>query len=120
MMAAVKRAKTIANPAPDPTCKQQRDDSEGHGACGGNDAGEIPEAGPHYGNLRVQGMSVDHRGDCVGGIVESIYKFESERDQQRQAQQNIRPSSQELRAAQVSRDAGTDEDDAANQHADKN
>ncbi len=85
-MAAVNKANTIAKPAPEPTCKnqfdrEQGDDAESDRAGGGYDAGEIPEAGPYYRDLRVQGVRVDHRGDCVGGVVETVYEFKSERDE---------------------------------------
>ena len=95
MMAATSRAKTMANPALLPTCKnqfdgQQRDDGEGYQAAGGEHAEEVPEAGPNHGDVGLQRVGVDDGGHGVGGVVESVDELEAERDQQRDAQQDRR------------------------------
>ena len=36
-------------------------------------------------------MGVNDRGHCVGGVMEAVDELEAKRNQQRQAQQHIRP-----------------------------
>ena len=66
---------------------QERNDSESHQARGGEHTEEIPEARPHYRDMRLQRMGVDHGGHGIGGVVKPIHKLEAQRDQQRNAQE---------------------------------
>src|SRR5712671_3617153 len=89
-IAATSSAKTIANPALLPTCRISSTGSneiipEGHDSCRGDDAQEIEEAAPHHRNVRIEGMRINDGGHGVGGIVESVYEFKSQRHEQRQA-----------------------------------
>jgi len=80
----------MANPALLPTCRinstgNKGDDSEGHDSRRSNDAQEIKETAPDHGDVRIESVRVDNRGYGVGSVVKSVYKFESQRDEQREA-----------------------------------
>ena len=46
-------------------------------------------------------MRIDHGGDSVGGVVEAVDELESERDEQRDAEQNVRPRGGEMGSGEV-------------------
>ena len=71
--------------------RQQRDDGEGHRAGGDEHAGQVAQARPDHGDIRIERMGVDDRGDGVGGVVEAVDELEAQRDQQGQRQQHIGP-----------------------------
>ena len=92
MIAAISRAKTMAKPAlgadlQDQFDRQQRDDAEGDGAGGGQNAEEVEEARPDHGELRRQRVGVDDRRDRVGGVVETVDELEAEGDHQGDAEE---------------------------------
>ena len=98
---------------------EEGNDAEGDGAGGGDDAGEIPEAGPDDGDLRIHRVGVDDGGDGVGGVVEAVDEFEGESDEKRDAQENVGPRGEmtcECRNEVVS-DTGADKDEAADEDA---
>jgi hypothetical protein len=43
-------------------------------------------------NVRIERMGVDDGCDGVGGVMEAVHKFETERDEQRDAYQDVRQS----------------------------
>ena len=71
--------------------RQQRDDRKGYRACGGKHAGQVADSRQDYGDVRFEGVGIDDRGYGVCGVVESIYEFKAECDDQGQGQQNVRP-----------------------------
>ena len=70
--------------------RQQRNDAERHQSGGGHDPEKIPQARPHHRDVRLQRMGVDHGGYGVGRVMKSVDELESQRHQQRNAQQEIR------------------------------
>ena len=62
-------------------------------------------------------MGVDDSGDGVGGVVEAVHKLEGQRDQERQAQEDVRLCRQDANAGEVVGDAGADKDEAADEHS---
>ena len=108
MMAAMRRAKTMAKPAPLPTCRisstgQQRNNGEGDSAGGGEHADEVPEAGLDDGDMGLKRMRVDDGGDGIGGVMEAVDEFETESDEQGEAQQGIGPGGGEVGSGKIVR-----------------
>jgi hypothetical protein len=54
--------------------------------------GQIAQSRPHHGEIRVERVRVNHRSDGVCGVVESVHKFKSERDEERDGQEHVRPN----------------------------
>lgn len=70
-------------------------------------------------------MGIDHRGDGVGRVMETVDELEPERDQQRHEQQEVRQVGRGLRAGGVDIDvhavrhvknAGREESEEQDQH----
>ncbi len=99
---------------------EKRDDTESNRAGRGDDPGEIPEARPDDGDLRIHRVGVDDRGNGVRGVVESVDELKGERDEKRGAQENVRPRRENADASEVVSDAGSDEDEPADENACKN
>ena len=93
MIAAISSANTIAKPGAaadlqDQLDRQQRDDAERDRAARDQHAEEVPAARPDDREMRRQRVRVDHGGDRVRGVVETVDELEAERDQQRDAEQH--------------------------------
>ncbi|MHC2524190.1 hypothetical protein ACVIEM_001275 [Rhizobium leguminosarum] len=65
--------------------RQQGQNAEGDGAARGQHAEEVEKAGPDDGEFRRHGTGVDHGGDGIGRIMETVDEFKAERDEQRKA-----------------------------------
>src|SRR5579862_9699703 len=85
--------------------REEGDDAESDGAGGGDHSSEIPEAGPDDGNLRLHRVGVDDGGDGVGGVVESVDELKGQGDQERGAEENVRPGREDANAGEVVGDA---------------
>ncbi len=92
---------------------QQGHDAEGDGAAGDQHAEEIPHSGPDYGDVRLEGVSVDDGGDGVGGVVEAVDEFKSQGGEQRDAQQDERQCAGGMDVGEVAQQmrAGIDQAD---------
>ncbi len=106
IMAAISRAKTMAKPAPLPTCRtsstgSSESDRESNRAGRGKHADQVPHARPDDGDVRLQGVGIDDRGDGVGGVVEAVDELESEGDEQRDSQQDIGPDGGEVGSSEI-------------------
>ncbi|MNO98892.1 hypothetical protein D3C76_906510 [compost metagenome] len=73
--------------------RQQRDDAERHRTTGQQHPEEVEEPGPDHREIRWQRMRIDHCGDGVGGVVETVDELEAQGNQQGHAQEyERRPS----------------------------
>jgi hypothetical protein len=86
--------------------RKQRNDAEGDRARGGENAGEVPHAGPDHRYICRQRARVDDGRHGVRGIVEAVDEFEAERDQERDEEEQERQVVGDLRAGRV--DVGID------------
>ena len=116
-IAAISSAKTMAKPAPELTCKISSTGSSVMTAKAtvpeeSEHAGEVAEAGPDHGDVRLERVGVDDGGDGVGGVVESVDELEAERDEQRQAEQHVGPRAGDLHRIEIARDVKDDVDHA--------
>jgi hypothetical protein len=66
--------------------------------------GQVAQARPDHGNVRIERMGVNHRRHSVSGVVEAVHKFKAEGDQEGQAEQQIRPDADDGYRAEVRRD----------------
>ena len=82
---------------------QQGEDGEGDRAGGSEYADEVPQAGPDDGDVGLKRMRVDDGSDGVGGVVEAVDEFETESDEQGEAQQSIRPGGEEVGSGKIAR-----------------
>ena len=94
---------------------QQGNDGEGHGAGGEEHTGQVAEPGPDHGDVRLQRVGVDDRGDGVGGVVKAVDELEAESDEQRQTQQKIGPDAGDRHRVQILGDMEADVGKAAQQ-----
>ena len=70
--------------------------------------------------LRRQRVGVDDRGHGIGGVVKSIHEFESQRDEQCQAQQQKRPDAGHGRVVEIFAEVNADIAEAGQQGQHKN
>ena len=63
--------------------RQQRNDAERNRTAREDNSEEIEKTGPDHRNRRGHRMGIDHRGDGVGRVMETVDELEPERDQQR-------------------------------------
>jgi hypothetical protein len=121
--------KTMANPAPfanlqDQLNGQQGEDGEGDGSGGGEHADEVPQTGPDDGDVGLERMRIDDGSDGIRRVVKAVDELESERDEQRDAEQNVRPGGGEMGSGEIVRElrAGIDQagkqSDAEDDHPD--
>jgi len=93
MMAAIKSAKTIAKPAEEPTCKiNSTGRSETMPKATRPEDQSTPErlqSPTKHGDLRRQRVCVDDGRDRIGRVVEAVDELEAERNDQRQAEQQV-------------------------------
>ena len=68
--------------------REERQDREGHGAGGGEDAEKVPDAGPHHGDGGLQGVGIDDGGHGVGRVVKAVDELEAEREAEREQQED--------------------------------
>ena len=78
-------------------------------------AGQVAESRPDHGDVGLERVGIDDRGDGVGGVVEAVDELEAERDQQRQGQQQIRPDAGDGDRVEVFGDVEDDVAEAAGQ-----
>lgn len=76
-IAAIGRAKTMAKPATESTCRnqlhrQQRDDAEGDRTARHHGAEEVEEGGPDEREIRRQGVRVEDGRHRVGGVMKAV------------------------------------------------
>ena len=68
---------------------QEGDDGECYCSRGEKHSGEVADARPHDGDIRLERVGVDDGGDGVGRVVKSVDEFKAERNQQRQREQAV-------------------------------
>lgn len=93
MMAAINRAKIIAQPAPPPTCRINSTGSKvttvnATAPLEGQHAEEIADSGPDHCCERRHAVGIDHCRDRVGGIVKGIDELKPQRDHQSDSEQH--------------------------------
>ena len=106
MIAAISSAKTIAKPAPVPTC---RISSTGSSDTMPNATAPRETSTPRKfqmpdqttANSAGKRVGIDHGRDRIRGVMESVDELEAERDQQRHDQQQIGQVARELGAGGV-------------------
>ena len=116
IMAAINRANTMAKPAPLPTC---RINSTGSSVMMVNATAPVETRTPikfHVPDqttaiVRLHGVRIDDGCNGIGSIVKAIHKLKTERDQQGDAQQEVRVDRGALFYLQVSGEA----DDGVNE-----
>ena len=105
-MAAISRAKTMAKPAPELTCKISSTGSRVMTV-----KATVPEEVSTPARLHMpdqttamlgsQRVRVDDRGHGVGGVVEAVDKLKAQGDEQGDSQQQIGPDGAEGHAAEI-------------------
>ncbi len=63
--------------------------------------GQVANSRPDHGDVGLQRVGVDHRGDGVGRVVEAVDKLEAQRNQQGQCQQQIGPDAGDRDRVQI-------------------
>ena len=117
MMAAMSKAKTMAKPAPELTCRINSTGSKvmtvkATAPLELSTPARLHNPGPHDGDVWLERVGIDDRGHGVRGVVEAVDELESECDQQSDDQQHIRPRAAQRHATEILRDVGADEPDS--------
>src|SRR5262249_31355436 len=99
---------------------QERDDAEGDRAGGSDDAEKVPEAAPGDRDVGIKRVSINNRGHGVGGVMEAVHEFESESDEQSDAEQNVRQSRAGAYFSQVAAQVPSDISDRTNGNCSEN
>ncbi len=99
MIAEIRSANTIANPAARADVhhefdRQQGDDAERDRAAREQHADEVPAARPDDRDRRPQGVGVDDGGDRVRRVVKPVHAFEAERQAESDDEENRASNSQ--------------------------
>ena len=106
MIAATSSAKTMANPAPLPTCRISSTGSsemmpKATAPVETRTPMKFQSARPDDGDVRLERVGVDDGGDGVGRVVEAVDELEPQRDEERDAEQDVRQHRPRGRAFQV-------------------
>ena len=112
-IAAISSANTMANPAPELTCSIN---STGNSVITANatvprrkqHACQVAQPGPHHRDVRLKRVCIDHRRHSVRGVVKSVYKLETQCNQQCQSQHHVWPRAGDGHAVQVFRNVKHD------------
>ncbi|MNN74915.1 hypothetical protein D3C81_1911680 [compost metagenome] len=70
------------------------DDGVGHADATEQHAEEVEDAGEDHCQVRRHGVGVDHRGHCVGSVMETVDELEAEDEEQGEEQADHDPGIQ--------------------------
>jgi len=124
-MAAIRRANTMAKPAPELTLRINSTGSrvmmvKATVPAEVSTPTRLPQAGPDHSDVWIERVGIDDRGNGVCGVMESVYKLEPEGDEQRHPKKQVWPEAAQGGVAQIAGHVEADVAEATHQRNEDN